>query len=86
MDLNIDKKYPSYKVELLKGERGIQGYSAYEIAVRNGYEGTEQEWLLSLKGEPGSAYDDSALNNRITALENTIGNLNDSLEGVLFGE
>ena len=30
-----------------------RGYSAYEIAVRNGFIGTEQEWLESLKGEPG---------------------------------
>ena len=28
--------------------RGDKGYSAYEVAVRNGYEGTEQEWLDSL--------------------------------------
>lgn len=27
-----------------------QGYSAYQIAVINGFEGTEQEWLESLKG------------------------------------
>lgn len=26
---------------------------AYMIAVRNGFEGTEAEWLESLKGEPG---------------------------------
>ena len=26
------------------------GLSAYEVAVKNGYEGTEQEWLNSLKG------------------------------------
>lgn len=31
----------------------IGGQSAYEIAVDNGYTGTEQEWLLSLKGEKG---------------------------------
>lgn len=31
----------------------VTGYSAYEIAVQNGYEGTEQEWLLSLKGAKG---------------------------------
>ena len=30
-----------------------QGLSAYEIAVNNGYEGTEEEWLESLKGETG---------------------------------
>ena len=31
----------------------LQGESAYNIAVRNGYTGTEQEWLESLKGEKG---------------------------------
>jgi hypothetical protein len=29
------------------------GKSAYEVAVDNGFVGTEQEWLASLKGEPG---------------------------------
>lgn len=29
------------------------GKSAYEVAVKNGFEGTEQEWLKSLKGERG---------------------------------
>lgn len=28
---------------------GPQGLSAYEVAVKNGYEGTEAEWLESLK-------------------------------------
>ena len=31
----------------------IPGYSAYEIAVKNGFVGTEKEWLASLKGEKG---------------------------------
>lgn len=30
------------------------GLSAYEIAVQNGFVGTEQEWLESLKGEDGT--------------------------------
>ena len=30
-----------------------KGKSAYEIAVDNGFEGSESEWLDSLKGEPG---------------------------------
>jgi S1-C subfamily serine protease len=29
------------------------GLSAYEIAVKNGYEGTEKEWVASLKGVDG---------------------------------
>ena len=32
---------------------GADGASAYEIAVKNGFVGTESEWLESLKGEPG---------------------------------
>ena len=32
---------------------GKNGLSAYEIAVQNGFEGTETEWLESLKGEQG---------------------------------
>lgn len=32
---------------------GTRGYSAYEVAVLNGYEGTEEEWLASLKGDNG---------------------------------
>ncbi len=31
----------------------VQGLNAYEIAVKNGYIGTEQEWLASLKGDKG---------------------------------
>lgn len=35
------------------GEMGPRGYSAYEIAVQNGFVGTEAEWLASLEGAPG---------------------------------
>lgn len=35
------------------GPRGEKGYSAYELAVKNGYTGTEAEWLATLKGEKG---------------------------------
>lgn len=31
----------------------LQAKSAYEIAVKHGYEGTEEEWVASLKGEKG---------------------------------
>jgi hypothetical protein len=31
---------------------GKDGISAYEVAVKNGFEGTETEWLASLKGDP----------------------------------
>lgn len=36
-----------------KGENGASGKSAYEVAQENGFEGTIEEWLLSLKGEQG---------------------------------
>lgn len=34
---------------------GTRGYSAYEIAVQHGFEGTEEEWLASLIGPQGEA-------------------------------
>lgn len=36
------------------GEPGADGKSAYEIAVENGFAGSQVEWLESLRGEPGS--------------------------------
>lgn len=36
-----------------QGEPGTDGKSAYEIALDKGFEGTEQEWLASLKGDTG---------------------------------
>lgn len=33
----------------LSGMQGIQGWSAYEVAVQNGFVGTEEDWLQSLK-------------------------------------
>lgn len=36
--------------------KGAEGDSAYEVAVANGYTGTEAEWLASLKGDPGGDY------------------------------
>ena len=66
-------------VTTLKGDTGL---SAYQIALNNGFEGTEEEWLESLKGE---SYDDTEITNRVSALEETIGVLTDSLEEVLMG-
>lgn len=32
--------------------RAIRGMSAYQIAVKNGFKGTEKEWLASLEADP----------------------------------
>lgn len=39
------------------GIDGINGKSAYEIAIDNGFVGSETEWLESLKGEKGNKGD-----------------------------
>jgi hypothetical protein len=35
------------------GRDGRDGRSAYEVAVENGFKGSEADWLKSLKGPPG---------------------------------
>lgn len=37
----------------LKGQKGDPGKSAFEIAQKNGFSGTEQDWIESLVGQPG---------------------------------
>ena len=48
---------PDLYTQLLKriedAEHGLDGKSAYEIAVEHGYVGTEDEWLASLHGKDG---------------------------------
>lgn len=36
-----------------QGEKGDPGDSAYQVALTNGFEGSEEEWLASLKGPKG---------------------------------
>lgn len=38
-----------------KGDKGDRGYSAYDIAVKDGYKGSEADWLVSLKTGMGWA-------------------------------
>ena len=60
----------------IKGDPGENGKSAYEIAVLNGFEGTESDWLESIKGAPGKDGADGIYvtsmsvseDNRVTAL------------------
>lgn len=48
---------------------GKDGKSAYQIALDNGFVGTEEEWLESLKG---TAYDDTAIVDDITVIKQDI--------------
>lgn len=54
----------TYDGTLTMGLNDYRGLSAYEIAVQNGFKGTEQEWLDSLKGPPGKAADTVTVNKK----------------------
>ena len=49
---NITTELPSFSV--LDGKDGMNGKSAYELAVENGFEGTVDKWLSSLVGSKGT--------------------------------
>lgn len=40
-----------------QGSTGAQGSSAYDIAVQNGFVGTQTQWLASLRGDKGDKGD-----------------------------
>lgn len=42
-----------YIEQIPSGKDGADGMSAYEVAVNNGFSGTETEWLESLRGKNG---------------------------------
>lgn len=45
---------PQYAAEvMLPGTPGPAGDSAYQLAVKAGFEGSLEEWFASLKGAPG---------------------------------
>jgi len=44
--------------QFLQSLKGLDGGSAYEVAVANGFSGDEAEWLASLKGEVGDTAHD----------------------------
>lgn len=70
----MNKKIKYVKVNGVKKE--IEGKTAYQIACEHGFEGTEAEWLASLKGEKGD-------NGDITNLAQTLeGNEEDKAPSV----
>lgn len=50
----IATSLPELRYLVFQGMKGDTGDSAYEEAVKLGFEGTEAEWLASLKGETGA--------------------------------
>lgn len=40
-------------IPTIQGIQGIQGKSAYQVALDNGFVGTQAQWLLTLKGDQG---------------------------------
>lgn len=46
-----------YKQKVDKLIEGTKGDSAYQVALKNGFEGTETQWLASLKGDKGDTGD-----------------------------
>lgn len=62
------------------GTDGRDGDDAYRIAVRNGFLGTEKEWLLTLKGQDGKSA--SAPTARQTLLKNNVWCEDDTVDSV----
>lgn len=52
-DKELEEKVASLETSAVPGSKGADGKSAYEIAKENGYTGTKEEWLQSLKGDTG---------------------------------
>lgn len=52
-DKELEEKVTSLETSAVPGPKGADGKSAYEIAKENGYTGTKEEWLQSLKGDTG---------------------------------
>lgn len=52
----------------LEGERGEQGLSAYDIAVLEGFEGTEEEWLVSLNPSEVSKAPNNIISKKIDGM------------------
>lgn len=54
VNVNADWNATSGDAEILNKPTLLQGLSAYEVAVQNGFVGTETQWLASLKGDKGN--------------------------------
>lgn len=59
--LALSKKYTEDSLKGAGALKGNDGKSAYEIALMNGFEGTEKEWLASLYGKDGNGISDISI-------------------------
>lgn len=60
-------------------ERALRGEGAYATAVKNGFVGTEQDWLNSLKGQDGSTGADGQSAYQLWIDEGNTGSVDDFL-------
>lgn len=62
----------------IKGDKGDNGKSAYEIALNNGFVGTEAEWLASLKADAVGDVESIIQEKVDQALDDAFGDSSDS--------
>jgi len=62
-----------------KGDKGDRGYSAYEVAVQNGYQGTEEEWTNEFLS-PDGYYNKTIVDNKISSEAITRANTDSNLQ------
>lgn len=81
---NAEGKTLQGKINSLKT---IHGYSAYELAVINGFSGTEEEWLASLKGDKGDSYILTEADKQeiadLVEVEEILGDIDEALDGII---
>lgn len=58
--------------QVTDGADGTNGKSAYQVAVDNGYSGTETQWLASLKGADGVSLGEVELTQEITTATDSV--------------
>lgn len=55
------------------GVDGVDGKSAYQLAVENGFQGTLQEWLTSLRGDKGDQGEPGPAGGALASIESLAG-------------
>jgi len=69
VNITINETTESVSIEVPQVGLGEDGASTYQIAVENGFVGTEGEWLLSLQGQDGDSAYQVAVNNGFVGTE-----------------